>query len=463
MASVIHEGNGRYRIEFGPRTKRRRIRLGEVSESVAKIVGERVERLYVLRKHAQPIDEGLLQWLANLAQVQKGELYDKFVLPELGVPPRRAQEGTTRLAGFLDECIAAKSDVKEITRVRLRQVRGELITHFGESREITTITPADADDFKRYMASRKPKVKGRGDRLAKGTVKKRIDDVWAFFERGVRKELIERNPFNDVREKAVVNNERIAYVKREWIDALMEVSDPTWRTIIALARYAGMRCPSEVLSLRWQDVNWQTQKITFRSPKTERHAGHESRTIPIFAALRPYLEEAYELAPEGSVYVVGTDQRKKAESSRSWQGCNLRTHFLRLIKRAGLKAWPRLFHNLRASCAIDLKDQQLAEHAVDDWMGHSTRVSRKHYMTRTDEHFQRAIGGAQSGARGVENEAPSGSRQVAQEDSHAARTASQVDSPSSVTARSDSHRPRTLSQPSGDDRNRTCTPCGTRS
>jgi hypothetical protein len=33
---------------------------------------------------------------------------------------------------------------------------------------------------------------------------------------------------------------------------------------------------------------------------------------------------------------------------------NLRTQFLKIIKRAGLKAWPRLFHNLRASRQTEL-------------------------------------------------------------------------------------------------------------
>ena len=36
------------------------------------------------------------------------------------------------------------------------------------------------------------------------------------------------------------------------------------------------------------------------------------------------------------------------------QGANLRTHLERIIVRAGHKVWPRLFPNLRASCATDL-------------------------------------------------------------------------------------------------------------
>ena len=35
------------------------------------------------------------------------------------------------------------------------------------------------------------------------------------------------------------------------------------------------------------------------------------------------------------------------------QTTNLRTTFMKLIARAGYEPWPRLFHNMRASCATD--------------------------------------------------------------------------------------------------------------
>jgi len=37
-------------------------------------------------------------------------------------------------------------------------------------------------------------------------------------------------------------------------------------------------------------------------------------------------------------------------------------------------------------------------------MGHDARVSLKHYAQTTDNHFDRATGGAESGAQGGKNE-----------------------------------------------------------
>jgi integrase len=75
--------------------------------------------------------------------------------------------------------------------------------------------------------------------------------------------------------------------------------------IIALARFGGLRSPPEVLSLKWEDVALPRGRIVVDSPKAEHIEGKASRVVPIFARLRPYLEEAWELAGPGEVYVIG--------------------------------------------------------------------------------------------------------------------------------------------------------------
>jgi len=91
-----------------------------------------------------------------------------------------------------------------------------------------------------------------------------------------------------------------------------------------------------------------------QSPKTEHHVDKASRTIPLFAELQPILLEAFELAPEGAVYIVGGNHREAANTPSGWRNCNLPTQFKRLIKRAGLTPWPRLFHAMRASRETEL-------------------------------------------------------------------------------------------------------------
>ena len=77
--------------------------------------------------------------------------------------------------------------------------------------------------------------------------------------------------------------------------------------------------------------------------------------------------------------------------SRYWQAnANLRTQLIRIIKKAGLISWPKLFQNLRATRQTELCERW-AEHVVCAWIGNSRPVARKHYLQVTDEHFEQAI------------------------------------------------------------------------
>jgi integrase len=81
------------------------------------------------------------------------------------------------------------------------------------------------------------------------------------------------------------------------------------------------------LALTWADVDWERGRIRVRSPKTEHLPRGATREIPLFPDLRPYLDEAFDLAEPGTVDVV-TCYRDATE--------NMRTQLLRIICRAGL-------------------------------------------------------------------------------------------------------------------------------
>jgi len=77
-------------------------------------------------------------------------------------------------------------------------------------------------------------------------------------------------------------------------------------------RSGSARYPSEVLSLTWPDIDREHERITVHSPKTEHHPGKDTRVIPLFPELRPILQEAFDVAPEGAVYVVDERHRRAA-------------------------------------------------------------------------------------------------------------------------------------------------------
>jgi len=71
------------------------------------------------------------------------------------------------------------------------------------------------------------------------------------------------------------------------------------------------------------------------------------------------------------------------------KNANLRTQLLRILSKASVPSWPRLFHNLRASRETELANA-FPIHVVCEWIGNSEEVARKHYLQVTEEHFQKA-------------------------------------------------------------------------
>ncbi len=206
-----------------------------------------------------------------------------------------------------------------------------------------------------------------------------------FLQDAVDRGMIQSNPFKhrDIPTATGAGDKsREFFVTRELADKVIEaLPDAQWRLMFALARYGGLRCPSEVLSLRWGDIDWNGQRIVVSSPKTEHHEEGASRVIPLFPELSPYLEDCHELAEEGSVFVIS--RYRKFDS-------NYGVLLNKLVRRAGLPTWPKPFQNLRASRETELVEK-FPMHVACKWIGNSQLVAAKHYLQVTDEHFEKAL------------------------------------------------------------------------
>jgi integrase len=388
MASISTDANGHRIIQFiaGDR-KRRSVRLGPVSLREAREIKGKIAALNVAAIAHLSMDAHLAEWVAGLEPL----FYDK--LAGVGLLPARPETLDATLAAFITGHIGKRTDVKPATKEVWRQGAKGLVDFFGADKPLREITPGQADEYKLHLI---------GEGLATMTVRKRLQFAKMIFRSAVRHKLVGADPFADVTIKATMPD-RSRFVTAVETAALVEACpDHDWRLIVALARWGGLRCPSEVLSLRWQDIDWERGRIVVQSPKTEHHPGKATRTIPLFPELRPHLEEAFELAPEGAVYVVDERMRASAQGKAGWRNCNLRTTFEKIIRRAGLTPWPRLFHNLRASRETELA-RRFPMHVVVAWLGHTQDIALRHYCQVTDADFEAACSAAESGAVGSRN------------------------------------------------------------
>ena len=107
------------------------------------------------------------------------------------------------------------------------------------------------------------------------------------------------------------------------------------------------------------------------------------RWVPMFPELRPHLEEAFDRAAPGTIHVI-----------TRWRDAdqNLRSGLFRILHRAGIKPWPRLYQNLRSSRETELAER-VPIHVVAEWLGNSPKTALAHYTQVTQEHYRLAASG----------------------------------------------------------------------
>jgi integrase len=371
MASVSNDlKTGRRRIQFfGIDGKRQAIRLGKVSKNIAANIATRVDAIVGAQTAGLPIDRETATWISDELS---SKLRGRFV--SVGLLPSTDEKSTTTVDAFLTRHIASLKR-KPATIEHLQLARRNLVDFFGADRDLTTIKAGEADNFRRHLEQ---------TMNAKSTVPRICGRAKQFFRAAKREGLIEIDPFADMRGTTVkANEDRQFFITEEVADAVLKAC-PTVRCqmIFALARYGGLRCCSEVVLLKWSDINWKEGTFLVHSPKTEHHEGKSVRIVPLFPRLRVYLEAGLKQAK--GEYVIEVKNR----ASRN----NFGPQIDRIVTRAGFEPWEKTFVNLRSSLETELLDQGHSLKAVCKWLGNSPAVAMKHYAQVRKEDYRRAAG-----------------------------------------------------------------------
>jgi len=378
MASISSSAGGLRVVQYQFQGKRYSIRLGKMSLRSAESFKCKIECIVAARVSGQAIDGETGAWIARLshamhAKIAKSKLIEPRAASDTARPPT--------LGEFIASYIAGRIDAKPNTIKNLQAAQARLVEFFGFDRELDSISDGDCDDWLISMKTR----------YAPATVGRCVKRARQFFKAAMRKGHVAGNPFLELKAPAQENESRKHFVERATIQDVIEACpDAEWRLIVALSRYGGLRCPSETLTLRLDDIDWTKNRIRVTAPKNEDHADGGVRVVPIFAELRPYLEDVFEMAAVGTEFLI---TRYRDPNS------NLRSQMLRILKRAKVKPWPRLFHNLRASRETELM-AEFPTHVVCKWFGNSPDIANKHYLQVREEDYTRA---AKSAAPALQN------------------------------------------------------------
>ena len=378
MASLHKQSGSRpgYKLRFRDVTSRQRVLwLGDVSKRNAELVWRHVSELERAHKSGVSPDVGTAKWSNELS----GRLRERLAAYGfVGAERKHAGGDSIRLVGpFFENYIASRTDLKDATRYKYEQSCKYFTKYVGPQRLLADVTAADIDAWRLWLvtdaiaATKMQPARG----MATSSANKHSKRVKKLFAQAVRAKLIPESPSADQRIGPEVNRTRDHYIDRATAKKVLDACDVEWALIFGLCRFAGFRCPTEVLGLTWADIDWAAGRIRIDSVKTG------LRYCPIFPELRPMLEAAFDAAPAGTLHCV-----------RGYRGneTNLRTQLLRILGRAGIVPWQKAFVNLRASCRTDLQEV-FPDHAINTWLGHSSKVAEKHYLQTTEGHWERAL------------------------------------------------------------------------
>ena len=380
MASLIpnSETPGRVlrRVEFFNAVggRRQRISLGKVTGREGDDFRRRVEEIVNDLRLAQPHAGTLIDWLNRLSPTMKARLRNAGLT-------KATPDTEVSLGDFLDS-INKSSLLKESTRTFYGHTTRNLLAFFGKSRPIGSIGKPDAIRFKEFLQS--PKAAYEKRPLSRATIGRRVIAARHFFKLAIEQEKITKNPFDGVTGGHQRNKERLEFIERDRVQSIVDATaDHDWKLLLLLGRYAGIRLPSEVVKLRWSDVDFDHGSILIHSSKTEHHFGKATRDVPLFDELRSAL---YAARPEGacqqSFVIVNPIYRNPK--------ANLRTHFERLAKRAQIRPWKKAFQNMRASRETELI-RTLGISAACAIIGNSEIIAFQHYDILHPDYLRQAI------------------------------------------------------------------------
>ncbi len=372
MASLTKDGRILFKATDG---KRKTLRLGtKTPKKQAQLIQRHVERLIACQLDGSAPPQETSRWLAGVSTL----LHEK--LERVGLVSPKVDPTAVLLGSLIDTYQARPSwaALKPSTRKNKTTSFRYLAKHFGNDRPITQITVADAQDF--YAALVLPKKQMSGFGLARSTANLTAASAYTLINYAIDAELLHRNPFKTVPRGACKGKN--AFVSETASRAVLaELAGSEAKLLFALARWGGLRMPSEPVGLRWCDIDRARERFLVHSPKTERHEGHESRVVPIFRELDELFSDRYDDAAAGDVYVLPSLQGR----TPTYTDAMLR----RAVRRTDVDMWPRIWHSLRATRQTEL-EAEFPSHVVCAWLGNSEQTARRHYLQVTDEHFEKA-------------------------------------------------------------------------
>ena len=347
----------------------------QTTKAAAQQFKSNAKRLIQCKKLGVHFDAKDVTWLSELDKA----LARKLVLLGVIDDARDTDKHDDKLPTIY-EYIQQLIDTEQGSTVarKFRNIRDKLVSFFGKEKRLDEVTKGDAKRFAKYLTD---KNTGLGLE-ALSTARRCIGYCRQIWIAAIDDELLTANPWKQKDLKATVktNHDKHHYIDHPTSRRLYAViNNGDYKLRFVLMRYAGLRSPSELNALKWTDVDFAKGEITIRSPKTAHHDDRGIRRMPIFPEILDELNNAWDRAADGSVFVLPTISHH-----------TLTKHVQRWIGTIGKELWPQLLTNFRRSAVTDKHLEGFPPHILNAWFGHSDVISKVCYRMAPEDVFTRA-------------------------------------------------------------------------
>ncbi len=366
MASLVEEAGRKFFIWYSlPGGERKKFWLGEIERKQAEGLVVHVEAIEDARRFNQPLPASERAWLDGL----DSQIHDR--LSRWGLVEPRASSGESWTFGaWLNRWLEGVRLERAAGTVKnYEDTAGKLRAFFNPDFLLTAVSKSDARDWRQSLIRME---------LSEATVNKHVRQAKVCFSEAVERELIARNPFDGLPTAAVPAKRGPSIERAIVLRVAGAIESKAASVALMLARFAGLRAPSETHGLRWADVDLKGKQLTVKAPKTG-----TVRSVPIVPELWGMLSSLRGRGKgAGETVVPGSSNNLHRAIKRGLEAC-------------GMVPWPRLMQALRQACETDWRDL-VPPHVVGVWMGHGAEVGERFYATVEARHYERVTGRPES-------------------------------------------------------------------
>jgi integrase len=255
------------------------------------------------------------------------------------------------LRAFVPECLDYQREVEQKRSWKKDQSHLNRFVSILGSKKLSEITVKDVDDYK---MNRVKDVKAV-------TVNRELTALRRLFNLAKKwRKFFGDNPVS-LSGLIKTESQRMRVLSVEEEKRLLQSSSTHLIPIIKTALLTGMR-QGEILTLRWDDVNLETDLITIRAEVSK---SKKSRKIPVSKQLRKLLlEQKLKNSTTGHVFVTNLGEPYSAKNHSA-----LKRTFTTARKKADIKDF--VFHDLRHTAATRMAENSASIIAVKEILGHA--------------------------------------------------------------------------------------------